>query len=158
MAELLEFMPRQARIDALGAWHYHIIIRESTGGCFFRMTGAGRTFSGDLRRTVRPSKCGARMCRSTGFRCIRRFQLRGKCPSDHGSRFRKPPVSSRTVGFPESGWRPWPVLSPSRPSQSPSKLKRRLTYAPQVIWFACWLDICIEHRFPGLNVLGSSPL
>jgi hypothetical protein len=24
-----------------------------------------------------------------------------------GSRFRRPPVSSRTVGFPESGWRPW---------------------------------------------------
>ena len=25
----------------------------------------------------------------------------------HSSRFRKPLVSSRTVGFPESGWRPW---------------------------------------------------
>jgi hypothetical protein len=26
------------------------------------------------------------------------------------SRFHKPPVSSRTVGFPESGWRPWHFL------------------------------------------------
>ena len=33
----------------------------------------------------------------------------------HDPRFRKPPFSSRTVGFPESGWRPWPF--PGRPSQ-----------------------------------------
>jgi hypothetical protein len=28
-------------------------------------------------------------------------------PSYLTSRFNKPPFSSRTVGFPESGWRPW---------------------------------------------------
>lgn len=68
------------------------------------------------------------MCRSTGFHCIRRFQLRGKCPSDHASRFHKPPVSSRTVGFPESGWRPWHF--PTGPSRKPPKLKRRLVCTP----------------------------
>jgi hypothetical protein len=39
------------------------------------------------------------------FQSIHRFRLRGKWPPDHASRFRKPPFSSRTVGFPESGWR-----------------------------------------------------
>ena len=32
------------------------------------------------------------------------------------SRFHKPPVSSRTVGFPESGWRPWHFFK--RPSRA----------------------------------------
>jgi len=68
------------------------------------------------------------MCRSTGFHSVRRFRLRGKCPSDRTSRFRKPPVSSRTVGFPESGWRPW--LFPIGSSLELPKLKRRLVYTP----------------------------
>jgi hypothetical protein len=43
------------------------------------------------------------------------------------SRFRKPPVSSRTVGFPESGWRPWLSLA-----AFPSTLmfKCSFTYTP----------------------------
>ena len=46
---------------------------------------------------------------------FRRFHC--TCPFSllHSPRFRKPPVSSRTVGFPESGWRPWHFLN--RPSQ-----------------------------------------
>ena len=43
------------------------------------------------------------------------------------SRFRKPPVSSRTVGFPESGWRPWLSLAAF---PSTLMLKCSLTYTP----------------------------
>jgi hypothetical protein len=41
--------------------------------------------------------------------------LQGGFTVPPSARFLKPPFSSRTVGFPESGWRPWPF--PGRPSQ-----------------------------------------
>ena len=55
--------------------------------------------------------------------------------------FRKPPLSSRTVGFPESGWRPW--YCPGRPShrQRGSSAGSR---TPRPSWFTCWLGIVCD--------------
>jgi hypothetical protein len=46
----------------------------------------------------------------------------------HRPRFPRPPVSSRTVEFLESGWRPWPI--PKQAFPLPSRLKCRPTYTP----------------------------
>lgn len=56
---------------------------------------------------------------------------------DRASRFRKPPVSSRTVGFPESGWRLW--LSPrGLPNIAETKVPTHIR--PLHYWFAFRLD------------------
>src|SRR4030095_16392779 len=55
----------------------------------------------------------------------------------HGLRFRRPPLSSRTVGFPEYGWRPW--LSPlGLPMTTEAYMLTHLPPSPP--WFAPWLD------------------
>jgi hypothetical protein len=46
----------------------------------------------------------------------------------HRPRFPRPPVSSRTVGFPESGWRPWRF--PEQAFPLPLRLKCRPTCTP----------------------------
>jgi hypothetical protein len=43
----------------------------------------------------------------------------------HRPRFSEPPISSRTVGFPESGWRPWPLAA-----VAPSLERRGLSAGP----------------------------
>src|ERR1051326_3223634 len=45
-------------------------------------------------------------------------------------RFPTPPLSSRTVGFPESGWRAW--YCDLGPSRNRLKLKHWLAYAPRL--------------------------
>ncbi len=55
----------------------------------------------------------------------------GPQPDSHSLRSRKPPLSSRTVGFPKSGWRQQLVSrDPSPPIQ---KLKCLLTFAPSML-------------------------
>src|SRR5579859_3925303 len=51
-------------------------------------------------------------------------------------RFPRPPLSSRTVGFPESGWRFWPG---SRPFPWRRKLKHWLAYTPHLLGLTTWL-------------------
>ena len=50
----------------------------------------------------------------------------GLSPKYHNSHFNKPPFSSRTVGFPESGWWPWPFVT--QPSCRVYGFKCLLTY------------------------------
>jgi hypothetical protein len=67
----------------------------------------------------------------------------------HRPRFPRPPVSSRTVEFLESGWRPWPI--PSRSSQNRRSLSAG-PHTPRTVLVCLLARHLLEHRFPGLNV------
>jgi hypothetical protein len=67
----------------------------------------------------------------------------------HRPRFPRPPVSSQTVGFPESGWRPWPI--PSRPSHYHRGLSAG-PHTPRTVLVCLLARHPLEHRVPGLNV------
>ncbi len=67
----------------------------------------------------------------------------------HRPRFPRPPVSSRTVGFPESGWRPWPI--PNRPSHYRRSLSAG-PHTPRTVLVCLLARHLLEHRVPGLNV------
>jgi hypothetical protein len=75
----------------------------------------------------------ARTASVEGFRSAR-FAC-AAVPPHFRSRFREPPFSSRTVGFPESGWRPRlsPVGLPSCVLHASSKFKRWLAYTPTML-------------------------
>ena len=67
----------------------------------------------------------------------------------HRPRFPRPPVSSRTVEFLESGWRPWPI--PSRPSQHHRSLSAG-PHTPHTVLVCLLARHLLEHRVLGLNV------
>ena len=56
----------------------------------------------------------------------------GPQPDSHNPRFRKPPLSSRTVGSPESGWR-HSTSSETLPIQPETQVLVHIR--PLVIWF-----------------------
>ena len=68
----------------------------------------------------------------------------------HRPRFPRPPVSSRTVEFLESGWRSWPI--PRQAFPRPSRLKCRPTYTPHGSGLPAGSTSPGTYRVLGLNV------
>ena len=85
----------------------------------------------------------------------------------HGSRFLGPPFSSRTVGFPESGWRPGylsasetspPCRSLSAGSHTPLAPRVHSTARQRVCQWICGLNVPLRGKSHAVHPVPRAPL